>query len=336
MKHKPSPKRSFTNKLTRFHIFISFFIHLVVVALFVFFDGVTTIHRNFIVFGVHSRKPSRAIYKPHDKPIPFVGDSSGYFRRRDLTQAVRSQKNVQKNKQVKISVEKKTIKTSPIVQKNLSKNKHKKVQPKRAQVKKVRTKIAKKKQPKTALVRVVNKKKKEKVETKMKQRKKNHVSEEKEIINPIEKKKVIEEKKVLIQQEPEKEINQQLLQEDEQKKVEIEKELQDFGHAPDIAQGAGNEMLEFSLAHESDVQMKQYHRCVQKEVERLWRPPVGVPKSTECQVGFIINKYGKVEHFEYLKRSNILIYDLSISRVAKKFAFDECLWGKRFTINFRQ
>lgn len=81
------------------------------------------------------------------------------------------------------------------------------------------------------------------------------------------------------------------------------------------------------------------HQCnkqIQQEISRLWRPPVGVPKGTECTVRFTINKKGSVDHFEFLKRSKILIYDLSITRVAHKFAFDRSLWGKTFTIDFRQ
>jgi len=68
----------------------------------------------------------------------------------------------------------------------------------------------------------------------------------------------------------------------------------------------------------------------------LWRPPVGVPKGTECTICFIVNQSGKIEKFEIIKHSKVLIYDLSISRIAKNFKFDRCLWGKKFTIDFRQ
>lgn len=75
---------------------------------------------------------------------------------------------------------------------------------------------------------------------------------------------------------------------------------------------------------------------IQKEISRLWRPPVGVPKGTECTVRFTVTKKGKVHHFNFLKRSEIVIYDLSVTRIAHKFSFDKSLWGKTFTIDFRQ
>ncbi|MFA6263970.1 MAG: TonB C-terminal domain-containing protein [Candidatus Babeliales bacterium] len=79
-----------------------------------------------------------------------------------------------------------------------------------------------------------------------------------------------------------------------------------------------------------------YQRHVQREVDRLWRPPVGVPKGTVCSVLFAVGNDGSIEQFEILKRSDVLIYDLSILRVAKSFQFDKSLWGKQFKIDFRQ
>lgn len=94
--------------------------------------------------------------------------------------------------------------------------------------------------------------------------------------------------------------------------------------------------LQFSLQSGSDPEMFKYQECIQQEVLRLWRPPVGVSKNTEIRAFFYVNKAGYVERFEIIKKSNVLIYDLSILRVAKKFLFDKCLWGKKFTIDFRQ
>ncbi|MFA5306384.1 MAG: hypothetical protein WC365_02955 [Candidatus Babeliales bacterium] len=79
-----------------------------------------------------------------------------------------------------------------------------------------------------------------------------------------------------------------------------------------------------------------YQRHVQREVDRLWRPPLGVPRGTICTVMFTIGTEGIVENFEILKRSDVIIYDLSIIRVAKNFQFDKSLWGKQFKIDFRQ
>ncbi len=97
------------------------------------------------------------------------------------------------------------------------------------------------------------------------------------------------------------------------------------------------EELRFSLLEENDdPQLIMYQKHIQKEVGRLWKPPVGVPKGTECSMSFNINSDGKVEDFEAIKRSKVLIYDLSILRIANQFNFDKCLWNKKFTIDFRQ
>ena len=94
--------------------------------------------------------------------------------------------------------------------------------------------------------------------------------------------------------------------------------------------------LNFNLMGESDPNLAIYQKHIQKEVERLWHPPIGVPKCTECTLIFVINSSGNVELFEFVNHSKVLIYDLSISRVAKNFKFDKTLWNKKFTIDFRQ
>lgn len=80
----------------------------------------------------------------------------------------------------------------------------------------------------------------------------------------------------------------------------------------------------------------KYSRHIQSEIERLWRPPLGVPKGTTCKVKFTVSSDGKIKDFETVKKSNILIYDLSILRVAHRFKFNKYLWGKCFVIDFRQ
>lgn len=79
-----------------------------------------------------------------------------------------------------------------------------------------------------------------------------------------------------------------------------------------------------------------YQECVRKEVLRLWSPPVGIPKGTECTLHFVISDTGKVSHVDFIKRSKMLLYDLSIQQIAYRFDFDKRLWGKQFTIDFRQ
>lgn len=122
-----------------------------------------------------------------------------------------------------------------------------------------------------------------------------------------------------------------------QPKKLIEEPTEEFVKEPveEITEDLAEELC-FNLMGESDPKLITYQKHIQTEVERLWRPPVGIPKGTECSLNFYVNTKGKVENFEIIKKSNILIYDLSILRIAKRFEFDKCLWGKKFTIEFRQ
>ena len=93
----------------------------------------------------------------------------------------------------------------------------------------------------------------------------------------------------------------------------------------------------FSVDGEDDpAALARYQKHVQHEIDRLWHPPVGVPKNTLCTVQFIIADDGSVASCTFITRSKVLIYDLSIMRVAKQMRFDTSLWGKHFVIGFKQ
>lgn len=83
-------------------------------------------------------------------------------------------------------------------------------------------------------------------------------------------------------------------------------------------------------------QLLLYQAYIQKEIMRLWRPPVGVKKGVESLVYFSVSNQGAIEQAHIVKSSEIVIYDMSIKRVLMAFQFHQSLWGKRFTVNFRQ
>jgi hypothetical protein len=97
----------------------------------------------------------------------------------------------------------------------------------------------------------------------------------------------------------------------------------------------GQEEFVFTLGDLCESQAA-YSRHIQSEIGRLWKPPLGVLKGTTCKIKFTISQDGEVENFDIIKKSNVIIYDLSILRVAHLFKFDKCLWGKSFMIDFRQ
>ena len=96
------------------------------------------------------------------------------------------------------------------------------------------------------------------------------------------------------------------------------------------------EDVDFDLLGSDNPELRAYQRSIRIEVCRLWHPPLGVSKGTESILQFVVDRSGEVEKFEFIKKSNVLLYDLSISRVANKFKFSNFLWGRKFSIVFRQ
>lgn len=84
------------------------------------------------------------------------------------------------------------------------------------------------------------------------------------------------------------------------------------------------------------VSAERYIPFVQREIYRLWNPPVGVPKGTAAVLKVAVNPSGTIDDYDVVNPSGCLIFDMSIERIADKFAFDACLWGKTFTVEFRQ
>ena len=150
--------------------------------------------------------------------------------------------------------------------------------------------------------------------------------------NPVPAKKP-EPKKLVQNKIPEKKI---------EKKQEPKSEPEIKPTALSKVEGAGQsgvddeEQLHFNVLGETDRMFIRFQGYVQQEIERVWQPPLGVPKGTECTGLFKIGKDGSVQKFELLTRSKILIYDLSIIKVSRNFKFDSCLWGKTFSVDFRQ
>jgi len=152
-----------------------------------------------------------------------------------------------------------------------------------------------------------------------------------------QKKKTIEKKPIKkeIKQEPKKQPAKQKKKPEPKKKKESE-EVNDTEKLDEQLPDDSEETLHFNLMGETDPRMIIYQQCIQLEVDRVWRPPLGVPKGTECEVCFVIARNGSIKEFKIQKSSKMLIYDLSIVRVAKEFKFDKCLWGKSFIVTFRQ
>lgn len=95
-------------------------------------------------------------------------------------------------------------------------------------------------------------------------------------------------------------------------------------------------MVPIDMSGDLDPKLARYQREVRKEVARLWRPPVGVPKGTECILQVTVDAKGSIELYELTTRSKVLVYDLSVLQAAKEFKFSKALWGNSLIITFRQ
>ncbi|MBU4269771.1 TonB C-terminal domain-containing protein [Candidatus Dependentiae bacterium] len=166
--------------------------------------------------------------------------------------------------------------------------------------------------------------------------KKNNTSFKEEIKKEkkLPKKQKLAEKIIEQKQEPAKKIEPEVISQKIEQPKDIESE--NIEQEQQLLQDQPDDEMQINLLGEDDQEIIKYQESIQKEVSRLWHPPIGVPKGSECIVRFYIDNSGNVEKYEIMQKSNILIYDLSITQVAKKFKFEESLWGKNFSIHFRQ
>jgi outer membrane biosynthesis protein TonB len=81
------------------------------------------------------------------------------------------------------------------------------------------------------------------------------------------------------------------------------------------------------------LQMQEY---ISQELVNHWQPPVGVPKDRVCELKILINWQGKATDIKILKPSGVLVYDMSTRSAVLAMNFPKWLWGKEFTINFKQ
>ncbi|MFA5075376.1 MAG: TonB C-terminal domain-containing protein [Candidatus Babeliales bacterium] len=326
------------NKISKKFFIISFLVHSFLLLTVFYFNNDNKIHKKFVVYGIYSKKPTHAYFKN-----PKTRSSSDWLKIRK-TQVNKTNKQTKNNSNNKTKINKqnskqknnlKTMNTnSKTVNAKISKNNSVKIN---KISEKIKHKQETKKQTKNNLQKNIKSNIRELKEHKINNKKIKKEKEIKKQESKIEKEKMPEQKfEQKPKQEPASEISKQetnkesenLEQESEQK---INTESEDTDEPEDQT-----EELCFNLMGESDPKLIIYQKHIQKEVERLWKPPVGIPKGTECALSFQVNSQGKIENFEVIKKSNILIYDLSIIRIAKRFEFEECLWGKKFTIEFRQ
>lgn len=279
-------------------LIISLVLHLFIIAL----ASLVTIQnhhlkKTFVVFGAHTHKPVSVKYKSLSTAIPIV---SNYNKKSPPTKKINNLANASLQK----------AKSSPKPSKEIAK--------------KTAEKVAAKKQstlPKHKFAEISK-------------TKKSKATHQEKITKNIKQKKALREKKshkktlnkTVTPEENIETLNDNSLN-DVPDQTSNDAHLNSDPEAPSILLG----LIDNQDQQESLI----YKKEIQQEVDRLWRPPVGVPKGSVCSILFTVGTDGSVA-CSVAQASSILIYDLSILQVARSFKFPKALWGKQFKIAFRQ
>jgi hypothetical protein len=67
----------------------------------------------------------------------------------------------------------------------------------------------------------------------------------------------------------------------------------------------------------------------------LWTPPAGIPSGVLCEVLITVGWDGAILETQFLKKTEILMYDLSVQETLEQVAFPHEVWGKQITIAFK-
>lgn len=313
---------------------------LLIHALFLLFGVINSTYQQrkknaFVVFGACSRYDAKTQYKS-TKITPFISHKkkrSGNGSGRGGQQNKRSAKGHAKNTGKKQKQQKHPIKPKPTVTKKGSKQKASSSKPiqkiKHKGIPEAGNKKHTKNSGKSAPQKIARKHKKLRDKPKIKLKKNTAPAPEPELEpEPITSPESVETKT--------EELADQSIQAEQVDSDVPTAPADELGTTTGEAAN-GEEYNGFSIDGSYDaatISQFQYH--VQNEIDRVWQPPVGVPKGTICSILFILDNNGNVTSCTFAKRSPVLIYDLSIMRIAKELCFHESLWGKQFKIDFCQ
>jgi hypothetical protein len=79
----------------------------------------------------------------------------------------------------------------------------------------------------------------------------------------------------------------------------------------------------------------QIQQKLQECLFDVWTPPTGISSGTFCEVLITIGWDGVILETQFLKKSDILMYDLSVQETVEQVTFPHEVWGKQITITFK-
>ena len=79
----------------------------------------------------------------------------------------------------------------------------------------------------------------------------------------------------------------------------------------------------------------QIQQKLQECLFDLWTPPAGIPSGIFCEALVTIGWDGAILETQFLKKTDILMYDLSVQETLEQVIFPHEVWGKQITIAFK-
>lgn len=134
-----------------------------------------------------------------------------------------------------------------------------------------------------------------------------------------------------IQKQQAESIKEKKLKEEIEAKVKKEDEVKKLD-----AIGQNIDVEDVRLVGREDLDALRMQEFVGAEVGQHWNPPIGIPQDAACEIKLIVDWKGKLKDIKMVKASNVAVYDISARNAVKKMSFPKWLWGKEFSITFKQ
>jgi hypothetical protein len=317
------------NTLSKYYLIASILVHILIIFGIEFMiNKDALVNKKFVIFGAHSRYTTKAIYKS-STPVPFTGKQLQPLSKKDSS---KSGKKTTNKIAKKIRLHKKTVKKE--IAKKSKKSKTLKV---KANVRK--TPMMEMPSPISMIEKQV------KTSTsKKKSAKKIYLHKTLQAIMPppnIEElvpEEKIEEKEIDARQNEAVLDRQTEPLSKEKKVIDLPDEKIPEEIPEEINDNSNDDPIHVGIIDSSDPATSYHQRVLGQEISRLWTPPLGVRKGTECSASITIDKGGLIKSFNFVKRSNIPIYDLSILRLKlAKFTLPKDFnTNKRLLVVFHQ
>lgn len=77
------------------------------------------------------------------------------------------------------------------------------------------------------------------------------------------------------------------------------------------------------------------HEAIQKHIEQVWQPPIGVSKKCSCAIKVVLDNQGGISDLIIEESSNVLPYDIAARAALEQAPFPQEMWGKNIVITFK-